>query len=103
MGCPGDGRVHSSFFSRKELGKDAYLYAQNRGKKGARPPWPLALWYQCQNWNVLPEEGGYLDQDEELMELIGACVYASQLATKSLREFSKADMDYKDWLFSGSS
>jgi hypothetical protein len=47
---------------------------------------------------VLPQSGGILDQDEGLMRLIETCLYAQQLATKKLAEYTRADMDYVDRL-----
>lgn len=32
------------------------------------------------------------------MHLMNVCLYAQQLATRPLKEFSKADVDYRDLL-----
>lgn len=47
---------------------------------------------------MLPQAGGILDQDEGLMELMSVCSYAADLAERPLGKFSRADMDYRDWL-----
>lgn len=53
----------------------------------APPPLPLEIGWQCERWHCLPDAGGLLDQDAQLMREIAACmnVYGTITRVRSLR------------------
>lgn len=58
-------------------------------------PWALSLYWRCRQFGGLPAEGGVLDQDDHLMNLMEVCADAWRMS-KSI-DFTDPDFRERYW------
>ena len=75
-----------------------------RWKQEAGPaPWPIVLYNRCRLYGGLPNAGGVLDQDEQVMNLINWCLIVQGWHTdsgdaKKIAKWTPDVFEYVGWL-----